>query len=457
MQERRNLPQMEVIQELLLPVTRTTMWMWIGFIVLGTILAAFAFAVAWMFYWGIGVTGLNRPGMWGFMIVDFVFWIGISHAGVMISAILRLTQAEWRRPVTRAAEVMTMFSLMTAMTLPFIHTGRPWRTAYWVFPYDFWRGIFPDVRSALVMDPSAVFTYLTGTILFIYITTVPDIATLRDRSTGWRKGLYRVLALGWQNDERQWMIQAATGFLLAALMLSIFVSVHSIVSWDFSFSLDPVWHTSVWAPYFVIGAVHSGVSAAVTLMVLMRWMFGFDKYIREEHFDAIGRLLVVVATAWVFFFMLDVFFALFNQDPRETAVMKMRFEQWPYTLMLVLIFVFGYFIPVPIWMFRKFRRNIKLMFWTSIMVNIGMWSERYWLVVPGLERKYEWTFDWNYYRPGIVEITIILGTFALVPFLFMCFSKIFPPVSIWEEKEGQNFLQEIKVGKASIPAIVREF
>ncbi|HEX3723895.1 MAG TPA: NrfD/PsrC family molybdoenzyme membrane anchor subunit, partial [Nitrolancea sp.] len=149
MQERRKLPQMEVIQELLLPVTRTTMWMWIGFIVLGTVLAAWAFAVAWIFYWGVGVTGLNRPGMWGFMIVNFVFWIGISHAGVMISAILRLTQAEWRRPVTRAAEVMTMFSLMTAMIFPFIHTGRPWRTAYWVFPYDFWRGIFPDVRSAL--------------------------------------------------------------------------------------------------------------------------------------------------------------------------------------------------------------------------------------------------------------------------------------------------------------------
>jgi Ni/Fe-hydrogenase subunit HybB-like protein len=165
----------------------------------------------------------------------------------------------------------------------------------------------------------------------------------------------------------------------------------------------------------------------------------------------------VVATGWIFFFMLDVFFALFNQDPRETAVMHMRFQQWPYTFLLALIFIFGYFIPVPIWMFRKFRRNIKLMFWTSIMVNIGMWSERYWLVVPGLERKYEWTFDWNSYRPGIVEITIILGTFALVPFLFMCFAKIFPPVSVWEEKEGQNFATEIKIGKASIPAIVREF
>lgn len=457
MENRQILPEDQVISELLFPVEHTSMWMWIAFIILGTILTAFFLTVCWMFYWGVGVTGLNRPGMWGFMIVNFVFWIGISHAGVMISAILRLTQAEWRRPVTRAAEVMTMFSLMTAMIFPFIHTGRPWRTAYWVFPYDFWRGIFPDARSALVMDPSAVFTYLTGTILFIYITTIPDIALLRDRSTGWRYQLYRIMAVGWQGGERQWVLQTISGFLLAALMLSIFVSVHSIVSWDFSFSLDPVWHTPVWAPYFVIGAIHSGVSAVVTLMALMRWMFGFDKYIREEHFDQIGRLLIAVATGWLWFFMLDVFFALFNQDPREVAIMEQRFLAWPYTFLVGLIFIFGYFIPVPIWLFRKFRRNVKLMFWTSIMVNIGMWAERYWLVVPGLERKYEWTFDWNYYRPGIDEITFIVGSFALVSCLFLLFAKLFPPVSVWEEKEGERFLRELQVGKRRIPAIIREF
>ncbi|MBX5445951.1 NrfD/PsrC family molybdoenzyme membrane anchor subunit [Sphaerobacter sp.] len=457
MQERHSFSDERIIRDLLRPVTQTSMMNWVGFIVLGTILTAFLFAVGWMFYWGVGVTGLNRAAFWGFMIVNFVFWIGISHAGVMISAILRLTQAEWRRPVTRAAEVMTMFSLMTALLFPVIHTGRPWRTLYWAFPYDFWRGIWPDVRSALVMDPSAIMTYLTGTILFVYITTIPDFALLRDHSTGWRHGLYRVLALGFKGEERQWKMQIITGFLLAAIMLSIFVSVHSIVSWDFAFSLDPVWHSTVWAPYFVIGAVHSGVSAVVTLMALMRWMFKFDNYIRHEHFDAIGRLLVVVGTTWMWFFLLDIFFDLWRQDPADDAIMHMRFFEWPYPLLLAFVWIFGYFIPVPIWAFRRFRRNIKLMFWTSIMVNIGMWAERYWLVVPGLQAKYQWTFSWLPYRPGPVEITLVVGSFALVGFLLLLFAKLVPPVPVWDELEGQHLAAEIQVGKRTVPAIVREF
>lgn len=457
MQERHVYTDERIIRDLLRPVTQTSMMHWIGFIVLGGVLTAFVFAVAWMFYWGLGVTGLNRPNMWGFLIVNFVFWIGISHAGVMISAILRLTQAEWRRPVTRAAEVMTMFSLITAMIFPVIHTGRPWRTLYWAFPYDFWRGVWPDVRSALVMDPAAILTYLTGTILFVYVTMIPDFALLRDRSTGWRHNLNKVLALGFKGTERQWKMQIISGFLLAAIMLSIFVSVHSIVSWDFAFSLDPVWHSTVWAPYFVIGAVHSGVSAVVTLMALMRWLFKFDDYIRKEHFDAVGRLLVIVATAWFWFFLLDIFFDLYRQDIADDSIMEIRFFEWPYPLLLAFVWILGYFIPVPIWAFRRFRRNIKLMFWTSIMVNVGMWAERYWLVIPGLQAKYQWTFDWIAYSPGPFEITFVAGSFAFVGFLLLVFAKLFPPVPIWDELEGQRFAGEIQVGKRTVPAIVREF
>jgi Ni/Fe-hydrogenase subunit HybB-like protein len=456
MQERHSLRGEEITKELLRPLTQTPMVFWIAVIILGAILTAFAFAVGWMFYWGLGTTGLNAPVFWGFMITNFVFWIGISHAGVMISAILRLTQAEWRRPVTRAAEVMTIFSLMTAMLFPFLHTGRPWRTVYWVFPYDFERGIWPDPRGPLVWDPAAVFTYLTGSTLFLYTTLIPDMALLRDRSTGWRRTLYTILALGWRGNERQWKLQLVAGILLSALILPVFVSVHSIVSWDFAVSLIPVWHASIFAPYFVIGAIHSGVSAVITLMALMRWLFGFHNYIREEHFDSIGRLLVAVATGWIWFFLLDIVFAMFTRDPRELEVMHQRIFEWPYALLLGFVFVFAYIIPVPVWMFKKFRRNVKIMFWTSLMVNVGMWAERYWLILPGLERKFEFTFMWSWYRPSIVELTLIVGSFALVSFLLLLFSKLFPPVAVWEEKEGVNFAQDIQVGKRTVHATIRE-
>ena len=267
---------------------------------------------------GMGVTGLNRPVMWGFFIVNFVFWIGISHAGVMLSAILRLSKAEWRRPATRAAEVLTVFSLMTAMLMPLIHTGRPWRLVYWIYtipfiPYDFARGIWPNVRSPLVWDPSAVYTYLTSSILFVLVALIPDLAVLRDRTSSNPRGIshkiYTVLAMGWQGNPRQWKLQIIAGVLLSALILPVFVSVHSIVSWDFGMAIAvKPWHSTIFAPYFVVGAVHSGVSAVAFVMIILRWIYGWQDYIRHEHIDALGRLLIVVATGWFYFFVMEVIF-----------------------------------------------------------------------------------------------------------------------------------------------------
>src|SRR5262249_26596181 len=187
-----------------------------------------------LFIFGLGLTGLSRPNMWGFLITNFVFWVGISHAGTMISSILRLTQAEWKRPITRAAEVMTVFALSTAALFPVMHIGRPWRALYWFFPYDFPRGVWPNVRSPLVWDPSAIFTYLSSSAMFVYVALIPDLAIIRDRSTGWRRSLYSVLALGWRGNPRQWRLQGIVGFLLSALILPVFRSVHSIVSLDFA-------------------------------------------------------------------------------------------------------------------------------------------------------------------------------------------------------------------------------
>lgn len=456
MQERVRMTDREINNELLRSVMETPMRFWVGAIVLGLIIAMWLVSLSWLIYWGTASLGLNRPAYWGFLITNFVFWVGISHAGTMISSILRLTQAEWRRPVVRAAEVMTVFSLATAALFPLIHTGRPWRAIYWVFPYDFMRDVMPNVRSPLVWDPSAIFTYLTGSTLFVFTALIPDCAVIRDHSTGLRRRIYGMLALGWQGNTRQWKLQGIAGILLSALILPVFVSVHSIVSWDFAVSLVPVWHATVFAPYFVVGAVHSGVSAVVTLMAAMRWMFKWEKFIRPEHFDAVGRLLIVIATVWLYFFFLDWVFAIVPNETRELGAMERRMFEWPYWLLLLDIVILGYIIPVGMWLKRSVRRNIKLMFWSSLLVNIAMWSERYWLIVPGLERKFELTFNWDNYNATIVEIGLVLGSFGVVIFLLLMFSKIFPPIVLWEEKEGQTFADEIQIGQARVPAVIKE-
>ncbi len=367
MQERVIMSDREINNELLRSVFQHPMRFWVGALALGVFVAMWLISLGWLLYWGVGVTGLNRPVYWGFLITNFVFWVGISHAGTMISSILRLTQAEWRRPVVRAAEVMTVFSLATAALFPLIHTGRPWRAIYWVFPYDFMRDIWPNVRSPLIWDPSAIFTYLTGSALFVFTALIPDLAVIRDRSTGWRRTIYGTLALGWTGNTRQWKLQGIAGILISALILPVFVSVHSIVSWDFAVSIVPIWHATVFAPYFVVGAVHSGVSAVITLMAAMRWLFKWDKFIRPEHFDAVGRLLIVIATVWLYFFFLDFVFAIAAGETRELAVMERRVFEWPYWFLLVEIIILGYIIPVGMWFKRSVRRNIKLMFWSSLL------------------------------------------------------------------------------------------
>ena len=457
MQERVKLTDAQINKDLLRSMTENPLWYWLLVGALGlAVLVAFA-AVAYMFNRGLGVTGLNRPVMWGFFITNFVFWIGISHAGVMLSAILRLVQAEWRRPATRAAEVLTVFSLMTAMTMPLIHAGRPWRVMYWVFPFDWARGVYPNVRSALVWDPSAVFTYLTSSILFVYIALVPYIAVARDRTTGWKHVFYSVLALGWRGSVRQWKLQLIAGILLSAVILPIFVSVHSIVSWDFAAAVSVEgWHSTVFAPYFVIGAVHSGVSAVVTVMIILRSMFKWQDYIRLEHLDALAKLLIIVATTWFFFFVLEFLFGLYSLEGPEIALREMQVFEMPWAAFFITFLVCSYFIPVPMWLFRSVRRSIPLMIFTTVLVNVGMWLERFIIIVPGLARKQGLTFTWGGYTPSAVEIIIVFATFCMVSMLVLLFAKVFPLIPIGDAKEGMVLQDEIKIGKVNVPAIMRE-
>ena len=458
MQEHVQLDQKQINDDLLKGVLRTPKW-WLPatmfvFVVFTVGLAAFGY----MLNKGVGVTGLNRPVFWGVFIVNFVFWIGISHAGIMISAILRLTQAEWRRPVTRAAEVLTVFSLMAAlMAAPLVHVGRPWRADLWVFPYDFARGVWINVRSPFIWDPSAVMTYLTASTLFVMIALLPDLAVIRDRSTGLRKAIYGAMCLGWRGTPRQWKLQAVAGILLSALVLPVFVSVHSIVSWDFAVQIGTEgWHSTIFAPYFIIGAIHSGVSAVAMIMVLMVWLWGWDKYLRPDHLDAIGRLLIIVATTWFFFFFLEWVFALYTLESPEIALRELQVFQWPWSGLFVLFLVTAYFFPVPLWLFKKVRRNFLWMFITTLSVNVGMWLERFLIIVPATMRKQPFIFDWGSYHPSIIEILMTAMLFAWVAMGMLLFTKFFPLIPLFDVKEAMVGRDEIKIGRRSVPASIRE-
>ena len=458
MQEHVQLTQRQINDDLLDSVLRTPRWWWPAVIVTALIFLTGMGAFGYMLNKGVGVTGLNRPVFWGVYMVNFVFFIGISHAGIMISAILRLTQAEWRRPVTRAAEVLTVFSLMSAlMAAPLVHVGRPWRADLWVFPYDFARGVWINIRSPFIWDPSAVMTYLTASSLFVFIALIPDLAVIRDRAGGWTRKLYAVMAMGWRGTPRQWKLQAVAGILLSALVLPVFVSVHSIVSWDFAVQIAPeAWHSTIFAPYFIIGAIHSGVSAVATLMVIMVWVWGWGKYLKPDHLDAIGRLLIIVATAWFFFFFLEWVFALYTLEDAELAMRDLQVFQWPWSALFVVFLITAYFIPVPMWLFRSVRRSYFWMFVTTILVNIGMWLERFLIIVPGTMRRGEFIFDWGSYHPSIIEILMVVMTFAWVVLGMLIFTKLFPLIPLFDVKEAMVGRDEIRIGRRVVPASIRE-
>ena len=259
-------------------------------------------------------------------------------------------------------------------------------------------------------------TYLIGSSLFVFIALIPDLAVIRDRAKNvWVKRAYAGLCLGWRGTPRQWKLQAIAGILLSALVLPVFVSVHSIVSWDFAVVIGVEgWHSTIFAPYFIIGAIHSGVSAVAMLMALSVWMWKLDKYIRPDHFDAIARLLIVVATTWFFFFFLEWVFALYTLEEPEIVLRELQVFDWPYSALFVIFIVTSFFIPVPMWLFKSVRRSAFWMLITTILVNVGMWLERFIIIIPGLVRRQHFTFDWGTYHPSIVEILIVAETFAFV-------------------------------------------
>ena len=380
---------------------------------------------------GMGPANLNWPHMWDLYIATFVFWIGMSHSGTLLSAILHIIQADWRKPIYRFAEAMTTFSLMTAGLFPIIHLGRVWNM-YWVLPYVTDRGIWPNFRSPLVWDAFAITTYLTSSALFLFIGMIPDLAICRDNARGWRQKLYTVLSLGWQGDDRQWRHFRKIYLLMACFLIPLAVSVHSIVSADFAMSIMPGWHVTTFPPYFVAGALYSGCAAIITLFILLRYFFRFDEYMTIPILEKTCKLTFAIAMVWTYLNLIEFASTWYGHDPVAKELLWDKFTG-PYAPFFWMMLFCGSVVPFALAV-EKMRRHLPTMFVVSLLLNLGMWLERWMIVTPTLSLSYQ-PFAWDVMWPSMVQWAIVFGSFGWFGLLFLVFVKIFPSVSMYEVKE----------------------
>jgi Ni/Fe-hydrogenase subunit HybB-like protein len=399
-------------------------------------LIAFLVGAAGLAAWGLqlhsgmGVTGLQRPVFWGIYIVDFVFWIGISHAGTLISAILRLTGAAWRKPVTRAAEAITVFALMIGGMFPIIHLGRAW-LFYWLLPYPNSRMLWPNFRSPLLWDLTAIVTYVTGSVIYLYLPLIPDLAQLAEHITPWRQRLYRALSLGWTGSDREWHALERAMKLMACIILAVAVSVHTVVAWDFAMAIAPMWHSTIFGPYFVTGAIFSGIAALILVMTLIRKLLHLEVYLTKHHFDRLAKLLLLMSLLWCYFTLAENLTVWYGNDPKEMAVFgaRTRGHYAPYFWTMMFL---NFAVPFVLLGIRRLR-SITGATVASVSVLIGMWIERFVIVVPTLANP-RLTSASGFYTPTWVEAAITAATFAAMAMLYMIFAKLFPMIAVWEFK-----------------------
>lgn len=393
--------------------------------------------IAMIIGYGMGLMGVNHPVGWGTDIVTFVFWVGIGHAGTLISAILFLFRQKWRTGINRTAEAMTIFAVMTAGIFPLIHTGRPW-LAYWLIPYPNQRGdLWVNFRSPLLWDVFAVSTYLTVSLVFWYIGMVPDIATVRDRAKNKiRKLVYGVLSLGWRGTNRNWQHYESVYLILAGLSTPLVLSVHTIVSFDFAVSSLPGWHTTIFPPYFVAGAIFSGFAMVVTLMVLIRECWPQMKnYVTINHLEVMNKIIMTTGLMVGYAYGAEFFIAWYSGVEYEKyAFVNRAFGPywWSYWIMITC----NVFIPQVFW-FKKFRRHVPTMFVVSIFVNIGMWFERFVIVVTSLHRDFL-PANWGMFNFTFYDFGVIIGSFGMFFTLFLLFLRVLPMVAMSEVKPVMN-------------------
>ena len=423
----------------------TRAW-WIGFIISVLFLCFGIVSVTMEVIYGVGQWNLNKTIGWGWDITNFVWWIGIGHAGTLISAILLLFRQGWRTGVNRAAEAMTIFAVMCAGQFPIWHMGRVW-DAFFVLPYPNTRGpLWVNFNSPLLWDVFAISTYFTVSLLFWYSGLIPDVATLRDRAKKkWRKLFYGITAFGWTGSTKHWQRHESLSLVLAGLSTPLVLSVHTIVSFDFATSIVPGWHTTIFPPYFVAGAIFSGFAMVQTLMIVLRKVFMLEDYITLGHIEAMNKVIVLTGSIVGIAYITELFIAWYGQNPYEWWAFKENRANlfspygWSYWLMMFCNVV----SPQMFW-FKKLRRNIAFTFFMSIIVNIGMWYERFVIIVTSTYRDYLPSSWSTYYSPSVYEIGFYLGTFGLFFTCFFLFAKYFPVIAVAEIKSilktsGENY------------------
>jgi Ni/Fe-hydrogenase subunit HybB-like protein len=397
-----------------------------------TLLAIGIVCLLFVLRYGLGLAGYALPTYWAVFITCFVFWVGIAHSGTLISAILYLFRSGWRTAVYRVAEAMTVFAVMTAGLFPLIHIGRQWYF-YWLIPYPNERGLWPNFKSPLIWDEFAIGTYFTVSTLFLIMGLVPDIAAARDLASGWRKKLYQLTSLGWRGTNEQWRHYRPAYLYLAALATPLVLSVHSVVSWDFAMAQVPAWHETIFAPYFVAGAIYSGCAMVITLLVPMRKMFGLEKIVTVHHFENLAKLILLTGMIVGYSYAVEYFIAWYGGPTPERAAFWYRafgrFWWAGWTMNIC-----NWFLPFLLWS-KKIRTNITSLFVISIFVNLGMWMERFVIIAIHLAGEPFSPWVQASYNPTWADWGIMAGSFGWFFMWFLLFVKNFPAVSISEVKE----------------------
>jgi Ni/Fe-hydrogenase subunit HybB-like protein len=388
--------------------------------------------VGYLFAKGIGIWGLNSSVGWAFDITNFVFWVGIGHAGTLISAILLLFRQHWRNSINRSAEAMTIFAVMCAGLFPLIHMGRPW-DAFFIFPYPNQRGpLWVNFRSPLVWDVVAISTYFTVSLVFWYLGLIPDLATLRDRATrGIKKLAFRFLSLGWNGSHRTWSRYEMVSLILAGLATPLVLSVHTIVSMDFATSLIPGWHATIFPPYFVAGAIYSGFGMVMTLLIITRQTMHLERYITMRHLDVIAKVTLLTGSIVGYAYATEFFSAWFSGNIYERFHFINR-ATGPYAWCFYIMVICNVLTPQMFW-FRRARASVAILFVASVFVNIGMWFERFVIIVVSLHRSFL-PSSWSMFYPTVYDAGILVGAFGLFFTCFLLFIRLLPMVAMWEVK-----------------------